>query len=67
MKKIIRAQLSGNKRYTDWSEVLAIKTDKEMAANYKEAYIISLENKLILIVLSGGVICFTLYDKCIKK
>lgn len=63
----IRAQLSGNKRYTDWSEVLAIKGDKEMAANYKEAYIISLENKLILIVLSSGVICFTLYDKCIKK
>lgn len=39
----IRAQLSGNKRYTDWSEILAIKADKEMAANYK-AYIDSLAN-----------------------
>ena len=63
----IRAQLSGNKRYTDWSEILAIKADKEMATNYKETYIISLENKFILIVLSSGFICFMLYDKHIKK
>ena len=56
-----------NKRYTDWSEILAIKADKEMATNYKETYIISLENKFILIVLSSGFICFMLYDKHIKK
>lgn len=75
----IRAQLSGNKRYTDWSEILAIKADKEMAANYK-AYIDSLATGPILIGLSSGAvtgliliglfseaICFTLYDKCIKK
>ena len=75
----IRAQLSGNKRYTDWSEVLSIKADEEMAANYK-AYIDSLATGPILIGLSSGAvtgliliglfseaICFTLYDKCIKK
>ena len=69
----------GNKRYTDWSEVLSIKADEEMAANYK-AYIDSLATGPILIGLSSGAvtgliliglfseaICFTLYDKCIKK
>lgn len=75
----IRAQLSGNKRYTDWSEVLAIKADEEMAANNK-AHIDSLATGPILLVLSsgavtgliliglfGGAICFTLYDKYIEK
>ena len=55
------------------------KADEEMAANYK-AYIDSLATGPILIVLSSGAvtgliliglfseaICFTLYDKCIKK
>lgn len=37
-----------------------------MAANYK-AYIDSLATGLILIGLFSEAICFTLYDKCIKK
>lgn len=54
----IRAQLSGNKRYTDWSEILAIKSDKEMAANYKDVYIDSLARILICTILLGITICY---------
>lgn len=54
----IRAQLSGNKRYTDWSEVLSIKADEEMAANYKDAYIDSLARILICTILLGITICY---------
>lgn len=56
----IRAQLSGNKRYTDWSEILAIKADKEMAANYKDAYIDSLARILICTILLSIAICYTI-------
>ena len=54
----IRAQLSGNKRYTDWSEILAIKADKEMVANYKDTYIDSLARILICTILLGITICY---------
>ena len=54
----IRAQLSGNKRYTDWSEILAIKADKEMAANYKDVYIDSLARILICTILLSIAICY---------
>lgn len=54
----IRAQLFGNKRYTDWSEILAIKADKEMAANYKDAYIDSLARILICTILLSIAICY---------
>ena len=56
----IRAQLSGNKRYTDWSEILTIKADKEMAANYKDAYIDSLARILICTILLSITICYTI-------
>lgn len=62
--------MSSNRNYTDYTEI---------SANYK-AYIDSLATGPILIVLSSGAvtgliliglfseaICFTLYDKCIKK
>lgn len=54
----IRAQLSGNKRYTDWSEILAIKADKEMAANYKDVYIDSHARILICTILLSIAICY---------